>query len=157
MTRRLRTFTLLVAGGTLVSCGGGDSNPTGPDDDGGGGGGGGGPQMTRLIKPNPSFEQDIQDIFVRTRCADAGCHAAGQGGFFLRPNDAANYTNIVNVDSETEREFPLIKPFDATNSYIVIRVEGRQRVGVTMPIGAQLDSIDLTNLKNWINNGAPDN
>ena len=154
MIGRLRIFTLLVAGGTLASCGGGDPNPTGPDN---GGGGGGGPQMTRLIKPNPTFELDIQDIFVRTRCADSGCHRAGQGGFFLRPNDAANYANIVNVSSDTEREFLLIDPFDATNSYIVIRVEGRQRIGVTMPIGASVDSIDLTNLKNWINNGAPNN
>ena len=151
MISRFRTFALLVAGGTLASCGGGDPGATGVPPDGGA------PQMTRIIKPDPSFEQDIQEIFVRTLCADSGCHGAGQGGFFLRPNDPANYANIVNVKSETEREFSLIAPSDATNSYIVIRVEDRQGVGVRMPVSAPFDSIDLTNLKNWVNNGALDN
>ena len=150
MFNRVRIVTLLVAGSSLASCGG-DPNPTdpGPDDD---------PQMTRLIKANPSFAEDVQDIFNRTGCTDSGCHADGQGGFFLRPNDAANYANIVNVPSDTEREFFLVEPFDATNSYLVIRVENRQGVGVPMPPGGTpLDSIDLTNFRNWINIGAPNN
>lgn len=151
MSSCTRIVAVSVAAITLASCGGGDGGPTGPDGDGGD------PQMMRLVKPNPSFEQDIQDIFIRTGCADSGCHRAGQGGFFLRPNDTTNYSNIVNVTAETEREFLLIEPFDATNSYIVIRVEDRQRLGVKMPIGAPFDSIDLSNLKNWIDNGAPNN
>lgn len=63
--------------------------------------------------------------------------------------------NVVAPGAESE--YVLVKPFDATNSYVVIRLEGRQRIGLTMPFGSSLDSIDLTNIKNWINNGALNN
>ena len=37
-------------------------------------------------------------------------------------------------------------------------LEGRQSVGLQMPRGGTpLDNIDLTNIRNWINNGAPNN
>ncbi len=149
MIERVRIFTLLVAGSALASCGG-DPSPTGPRP------GGNPPQMTLSIKQNPSFEEDVQEIFVRNGCTDSDCHRSGQGGFFLRPDSASNYTNIVNVRAEGEPEFLLVEPFDATNSYIVIKVEGRQRKGSQMP-GTFFDSIDLTNLRNWIDNGAPNN
>ncbi len=148
MSCGLRIFTLLMVGSTLASCGGGGPNSTGPDPDD--------PQMVRVIKPNPSFAVDIQEIFVRTGCTDSGCHRDGQAGFFLVANDTANHANIVNVPAEREREFFLIEPLDAANSYIMIRLENRQAVGVPMPPGFVLDDIDLTNLRNWINNGAPD-
>ena len=152
MIKRFRIFTMLLGGSALASCGG-DPNPTGP----GPGADGGDPPMPRFIKPVPSFEEDVQEVFVRTGCADGGCHRDGQAGLFLRPDDPANYMNIVNVPAEREREFFLIKRFDATNSYIMIRLENRQAIGVPMPPGRRLDNIDLTNLRNWINNGAPNN
>ena len=149
MIERVRIFTLLVAGSALASCGG-DPSPTGPDP------GGDGSRMTLSIIPNPSFEHDVQEIFVRNGCTGSSCHGAGQGGFFLLPNSATNYTNIVNVRADAEREFLLVEPFDATNSYVVIRLEGRQSKGSQMP-GTSFDSIDLANLRNWIDNGAPNN
>ena len=76
---------------------------------------------------------------------------------FLRPNDIANYGDIVNVAAENEPEYFLVEPFDATNSYMIIRLEDRQRVGVPMPPGSRIDNIDLTNFRNWIDNGAPNN
>jgi hypothetical protein len=37
----------------------------------------------------------------------------------------------------------------------VIKLEGRQTVGGRMPqTGSPLDSIDLTNVRNWISQGA---
>ena len=112
---------------------------------------------TRVVLRLPSFEQDVQEIFVRNGLTNSGCHGDGQGTFFLRPDSPENYTNIVNVPTDVEREFLLVEPFDATNSYVIIRLEGRQRVGSRMPLGTPIDSIDLTNLRNWINNGAPNN
>ena len=150
MTPHVRIFTWLVAASALGSCGG-DPNPTSP------GGGGGDPQMTRVIKSDPSFAVDVQEIFVRTRCADATCHGIGQAGLTLLPNSPENYANIVNRTADRERDFVLIKPFDAVISYIMIRLEDRQLVGVSMPPGVMLDDIDLTNLRNWINNGALNN
>ncbi len=148
MTNRVRIFTLLVAGSALASCGG-EPNPTGPRPDD--------PQMTRVIKANPSFELDIQEIFVRTGCTESGCHGTGQAELYLLPGSASNYASIVNIPADRERSFLLVKPFDATNSYLVIRVENRQQVGGSMPPGGTLDSIDVANLRNWIDNGALDN
>ncbi len=118
--------------------------------------------MNRIIKEFPSFEVDVQEIFVRIGCTDGGCHsagqgAAGQGDLTLNPDSPANYTEIVNMPARGEREFLLVKPFDATNSYIIIRLENRQRVGVPMPPDFRLDDVDLTNLRNWIDNGALNN
>ena len=45
---------------------------------------------------------------------------------------------------------------NALNSYLVQRLDGS--VGSRMPIGgAALDNIDMTNIMNWINTGAPNN
>lgn len=150
MINHLRISALLVAGSALASCGG-DRNPTSPGPDARE------PEMTRVVLRLPSFEQDVQEIFVRNGCTNSGCHRDGQGAFFLRPDAPGNYANIVNVTADVEREFLLVEPFDATNSYVIIRVEGRQKVGSRMPLGAPLDSIDLANLRNWIDNGAPNN
>ena len=54
--------------------------------------------------------------------------------------------------------FLRVKPDDATNNYLVIKLEGRQNFGVQMSVsGSALDNIDLTNIKNWINAGAANN
>ncbi len=154
MINRVRIFTLLVAGSALTSCGG-DPIPTGPrpdpDDPE--------PEMIRVVLQRPSFFVDIQEIFVRKGCTDEGCHGDGQGQLFLLPHSLQNYANIVNVRALQEAEFLLVEPFDATNSYLIIRLEDRQRSGLVRmpPFGQLLDSIDLTNLRNWIDNGAPNN
>ena len=47
---------------------------------------------------------------------------------------------------------------DAVNSYLVKKLEGTAGVGSRMPLGGSpLDNIDLTNVKNWINQGAKNN
>ena len=154
MIHRVRILTLLVAGTALTSCGG-DPIPTGPgpdpDDPE--------PEMIRVVLQRPSFQVDVQEIFVRKACTDSNCHGDGQGALFLRPDSRENYANIVNVRALQESEFLLVEPFDATNSYLIIRLEDRQRTGLARmpPFGQLLDSIDLTNLRNWINNGAPRN
>ena len=136
----------LVAMALLAACSG---TPT----DGGGGG-------ARVIKANPSFATDIQEIINRIGCNGAGCHGAagGQAGFVLGSDASVNRGNLVNVSSTSEPSFLRVEPNDAVNSYIVIKLEGRQSVGSRMPLGLPaLDNIDLTNIKNWINTGAPDN
>ena len=61
----------------------------------------------------------------------------------------------MNVTAESERQFLRIEPFAPVNSYVLIKLEGRQRVGGEMPPGLPLDSIDLTNMRNWVRTGAP--
>lgn len=136
---------LLVPLILLVSaCGGGDS----PSDPGG--------EEPRVVKQNPSFATDIQEIFDRKGCTAAGCHGnAQQAGLDLRPGAA--HGALVGVVATSEAIQRVI-PGNAQGSYLVIRVEGRQTVGSRMPLGGTpLDNVDLTNLRNWIDRGAPNN
>ncbi len=161
MTVTRSFYRLSIAGLTsffIAACGGDASNPTDPMDDGRDTGGDTGGD-TRTIKANPSFSQDIQEIFTRRGCTSSGCHGGGAGGLTLGSSASANYNNLVNVPSPTSGEIRVI-PNDANNSYLVKKLEGRQGSGngSRMPLGGSpLDNIDLTNIKNWINTGAPNN
>lgn len=113
----------------------------------------------REIEENPSFATDINEIFQRRGCTASNCHGAsgGQAGLELTASASANYAELVSVQATSEN-FLRVEPGNATDSYIVIKLEGRQSVGGQMPLnGAALDNIDLTNIKNWINNGALNN
>lgn len=110
----------------------------------------------RQIVANPSFATHIQEIFDRRGCSGTNCHGAAlSAGMDLRAG--ASYANLVNVDATSE-SFKRVLPGNAQDSYIIIKLEGRQTVGSQMPlIGPALDSIDLQNIKNWINQGAMNN
>ena len=137
----------------LAACSASDS-PTDP-----GGDGGGGPSDTRTIKANPSFANDITEIFTRKGCTGSSCHGNGSGGLMLSASASANHARLVNVKSLNSGEVYVI-PNDAQNSYLVKKLENRQGSGngSRMPVGGSaLDNVDLTNIKNWINAGAQNN
>lgn len=135
----------------LGACGDGG---TGPEDNSGNGGSNGGDD--RVILADPSFATVIQGIFNRKGCASSSCHgSARQAG--LRLTSGSSYTNLVNIVATQSTALRVI-PGNADGSYLVIKVEGRQTFGERMPLGgAPLDNIDLSNLKNWINQGAKNN
>jgi hypothetical protein len=137
---------------TLSACGGGDGG-TGLDDDGGNGGSGG---TTREIVADPSFSGVVQEIFNRKGCAAGSCHgSSAQAGLVL--TTGSSYGNLVGVQA-TQAAVSRVIPGNANDSYLVVKVEGRQTFGEKMPIGGSaLDNIDLSNLKNWINQGAKNN
>jgi hypothetical protein len=145
MSNLVRSLSCLSLALVFAACG---DDTTGPGDNG------------RQILANPSFATDVNEIFQRKGCSAAsGCHGApnGQGALRLTASAVDNYTAIVNVPADLEA-FDLVEPGNADDSYIVIKVEGRQTQGQTMPFGGtELDAIDLGNLRNWINNGAPNN
>lgn len=123
--------------------------------DGGTGLDGGGDE--REIKANPSFAADVNEIFQRRGCTTSGCHGGGQAGLTLTSSASANYAELVDVQATSE-DFLRVEPGNAQDSYLVIKLEGRQNEGQQMPLtGEALDNIDLTNIRNWINNGAPNN
>jgi len=139
-------MSLAVFSLALAACG---DSPTVVDDD---------PGTQREIKAAPAFAADINEIFQRTGCSSGNCHgtAGGRAGLALTASAAANFTALVNVQATSEN-FLLVEPSNANDSYLVIKVEGRQTAGQRMPIGGSLDNIDITNIKNWINTGAPNN
>jgi hypothetical protein len=110
----------------------------------------------RVVKENPSFVTDIQEIFTRKGCTSSGCHGTGpQAGLDLRPGSA--YAALVGVAASSE-PIQRVIPGNPDGSYLVIRVEGRQTVGNRMPLGGTpLDDIDRANLRNWILRGAAEN
>lgn len=149
----LRTMLSVAALGLfLMACGGSDS-PTDPgsNDDGGDTGG-----VTRSIKTDPSFSQDIFEIFTRRGCTASSCHGGGAGGLTMTSASGA-FSNLVGVPSTGTGEVRVIVS-DAAGSYLVKKLEGTASVGSRMPLGGSpLDNIDLTNVKNWINQGAKNN
>ena len=93
----------------LAACSASDS-PTDPGE-------GGTPSGTRTIKANPSFADDITEIFTRRGCADSNCHGNGAGGLTISTSAAANHARLVNVTSPMSGEVYVI-PNDAQNSYL---------------------------------------
>ena len=147
MNRSLTLSLAVAAALTLGACG--DSG-TGPDDDGGNTG------NTRTIVADPSYANVIQEVFNRKGCASGSCHGTAQAAG-LSLTSSTSYANLVNVTA-TQSASARVIPGDANGSYLIVKVEGRQTVGNRMPLGGSaLDNIDLTNLKNWINQGAKNN
>lgn len=105
---------------------------------------------------DPSFATVIQAIF-NANCVGGGCHnATASAGLNLSQGQA--YNNLVNVDSTSESNFKRVLPNDAQNSYIVMKLEGRQTVGSPMPLNrTSLTTVQIQNIKNWINKGANQN
>jgi hypothetical protein len=131
-----------------------------------GGGGGGGTTNptpnptttpdTRTVLASPSFSTNVQEIFERRGCTNSSCHgSSAQAGLTL--TRGSSYAALVGVPARSE---PIVRviPGDPNGSYLVIKLEGRQTVGSRMPqTGAALDSIDLSNVRNWIAQGAANN
>ena len=106
-------------------------------------------------KDDPSFAGDIQAVFSAS-CAVSSCHnASASGGLNLSSGQA--YNNLVNAPSSGEPTKIRVIPNDATGSYIVVKLEGRQIVGSRMPLGGSLSGTSIQNIKNWINKGAKNN
>lgn len=144
--RRLLVLTTALAVPLLACNGDGGTGLDGDDDQ-------------REIEANPSFASDINEIFQRRGCSAGSCHGAagGQAGLELTSSASANYDELVDVPATSE-DFLRVQPGNAPDSYLVIKLEGRQAVGGRMPLNAApLDNIDLTNIRNWIDNGAPNN
>jgi hypothetical protein len=152
--KRLSSVLITLGTAFVVACGGGDDG-TGPGDDNDNGGPGGG--ATRQILANPSFANDIIEIFTRRGCATGACHGtSGASNLDLRASAA--YGDLVGVTSFGDGNEVRVIAGDAQNSYLVKKLEGRQTVGARMPLnGAPLDNIDLTNVRNWIDQGAQNN
>jgi hypothetical protein len=145
MKRHLLAILALTLAALLFGCSS-DDTPTSP------GGGGGG-----VVENDPSFANVVQEIFNRRGCTNSSCHGqATQAGLDLRAGTARG--ELVNVQATQEPGQTRVIPGDAQNSYLVIKLEDRQSVGGSMPVtGAPLDSIDLANIRNWIDQGAKDN
>ena len=150
MSRTLLTFLSLMLVMALTACGDSGTGPEENPDPGGNNGG------ARAIVADPSFTNVIQEIFNRKGCAAGSCHGSFEAES-LNLTAGSAYANLVNVTA-TQASVARVIPGNANDSYLVVKLEGRQSFGQQMPLGGSaLDNIDLTNIKNWINQGAKNN
>lgn len=101
-----------------------------------------------------SFSSQVQPIFTNS-CAVPGCHVTG--GIAPMSLEAGQaYADIVNVPSTEQPPYLIVKPYDADSSYMYLKITGR--AGTRMPLnGTPLDSVDISTIKTWINQGAKNN
>ena len=101
-----------------------------------------------------SFSADVQPVFT-TNCATSSCHGTFMAeGLDLRAG--TSHSQLVNIASMQDT-IDRVVPGDAAGSYLVHKLEGTQSSGTQMPQGLPvLSSVDLQNIKDWINDGALD-
>jgi hypothetical protein len=138
----LTALFLILAASFLINC----SSPAEPEN-----------PIEEQPVANPALAQDIQTAIFNGSCALGGCHdATAASNLDLSQGNA--YNNLVNVTSFQDATKKLVLPSDANNSYLVIKIEGNQTVGSRMPQNrSPLSNARIQTIKNWINNGAPNN
>ncbi|MCI0514708.1 hypothetical protein L0128_15950 [candidate division KSB1 bacterium] len=102
-----------------------------------------------------SLTHDIQPIF-NASCAVSGCHnvaAAAQ----LNLSAGKSYSSLVEVNANQDATQKRVQTGDAMNSYLVVKIEGRQKIGSKMPPGSALSVTQIQAIKNWIDQGAKNN
>ena len=92
----------------------------------------------------------------------AGCHSGPtssslpSGMNLSTANESFNA--LVNVASLQVGTLNRVTPNDTANSYLIQKLEGTQAVGGRMPQGGPfLDQATMDMIKDWINDGAPNN
>ena len=134
----------------VTACYNGDAL-TGPD-------GEGTPPDSTDVPTNPSFANDVTAIFTAGGCTATSCHGGGADGLTLTSSAATNYSNLVGVRSSSAPTFLRVEPGDPTNSYLVMKLEGRQLSGGRMPLGRPpLSNAQIGTIKTWISAGALNN
>jgi hypothetical protein len=84
------------------------------------------------------------------------CHAGGAAPQGLRLDASNSYAMLVGVASAEVPSVKRVAPGDATNSYLIHKLEGHSAVGARMPFGGPyLDATTVTLIRQWIDNGAP--
>jgi len=114
------------------------------------------PTEPGVVKEDPSFSRDIQPIF-NLHCGLAGCHGAEPGAAGLNLSAGRAYVNLVNIPSVEVPALLRVAPGDPENSYLVIKIEGRQTVGERMPVGGILSDQAIQLIRNWVAKGAKNN
>ncbi len=103
----------------------------------------------------PTLDSIQANIFTPS-CALSGCHAGATPQMGQNLSAGQAYSNIVNVPSAEEPQYFRVKPGDAANSYLYMKITGDARIqGVQMPkIGGPLSADKIAAIRDWINAGA---
>jgi hypothetical protein len=101
--------------------------------------------------------QSIQDNVLGPKCSS--CHSGGGASLPASMNltsAAASRAALVSVMSVEVPALQRVTPGNATNSYLIQKLEGTQTSGVRMPFGGPyLDAATTNTIRQWIDAGAP--
>lgn len=148
--------SLVGLGMCLIACGG-SVTPRSPD--GATGVGDGDPNGTPSDEMI-SFKEQIQPIFT-VNCA--GCHspggAADLAGIRLTLTNDVSYDLLVNQQSVQDPSFTFVVPGEAESSLLLLKVSSDDPpIGDRMPrFAPPLTAAEIALIRDWINQGAPDN
>ncbi len=108
-----------------------------------------------VVQTGPTTLQAVQVSVFTPRCAVSGCHVDG-APFGLDMRNGATAGNTIMVQSSEIPSLNRVTPFDATNSYLYMKVSGDPRiVGDPMPAFAPpLPPQEVQLIADWINAGA---
>lgn len=95
---------------------------------------------------------EVMDILSES-CAMYACHSGPEASKKLNLSEDAFVPNLINVKSAEVPQFMLIKPGDATNSYLLKKIRGASDMkGEQMPRGGDpLPEEDIAIIEEWIN------
>ena len=104
-----------------------------------------------------SFSRDIAPIFANNSCSSEFCHGA--------PTPPSNYSLLSATDAlgpgneAAQLETCNVTRGDPDNSYLIDKLTGAPGIiGEQMPFGgAPITSGELSTIRQWITEGAPDN
>ncbi len=97
-----------------------------------------------------SFSNDVQPIFTQN-CVS--CHPSS-GNLDLRQGQA--YDNLVNVPASGYNGTRVV-PNEPENSILYKKIDGSGAYGSNMPLGGSLSQSQVNTIKQWIEEGAPNN
>jgi len=119
-------------------------------------------KVSSPVSPSPtdttvSFSSQVQPIFTQN-CALSGCHSGPQPQDGLNLGAGSSYSQIVNVPCVDVPGYLIIKPFKPDSSFLYLKIMGSPVAGIRMPYQrAPLDSDLIATIRNWINQGSPNN
>jgi len=122
----------------------------------------GGPNMI-TNPPQPMGPPTFQEIatFMGNNCALSGCHGATGTQPAGRPQNLSTptmaYAALVGVRATGEPAFIRVQPGNPDSSYLIIKLMGRNQVGLAMPPGGSIGAARIQRWRDWITAGALNN
>lgn len=104
----------------------------------------------------PLMFEDIQANVFNATCATSGCHSGAGAPLGLDLGAGLSHANLVGVVSSEVPALARVAPGDASNSYLIRKLEGGPGiVGARMPNGLPpLPDATIARIKAWVNAGA---
>jgi hypothetical protein len=107
----------------------------------------------------PTFQEVAQ--FMGQNCSISGCHGATGTQPIAKPQNlstpAAAYAALVGVRAAGEPAFLRVQPGNPDSSYLIIKLVGRNQVGLAMPPGGSIGAARIQRWRDWITAGAVNN